>query len=154
MFPLVSKPRATSPWAVESSEKTAPHHQNHSAHVLLGCGRVSCTSTPCFQHVSCGFTPSHPTCEALVKEQGTPDLTTPSPDWEETTLDNSAFAFSAGFATGSCESLQISQHSLVLAALSAPKRTGLSSVSLLHAKKLQIDRQTSFFHNVSKPNGY
>lgn len=70
-------------------------------------------------------TPPHPTYEVLVKEQGTPGLTTPGPGSEEMNLNNSAFAFSTGFATGSHESLQIFQHSLALAALSTPKRRGL-----------------------------
>lgn len=89
--------------------------------------------------------PPHPTYEVLVKEQGTLGLTTPSPGSEEITLNNSAFAFSIGFATGSHESLQISQHSLTLAACLAPKRRGLWTVLFLHAKKMQINRQTSYF---------
>lgn len=133
----MGKPRPTSPGAVERSKETALHHRSHSTHTLLGCRRVSCTGAPSFQDVPCGFIPSRPTFEALVKKRDTPRLTTPSLSSEETTLNNSAFTFSAGFATGSHESLQISQCSLVLAALSAPERTGLGTVASC-AKKLQI----------------
>lgn len=73
-----------------------------------------------------------------MKEQGTPGLTAPRPG-SEMTGNNPAFAFSTGFATDSHESLQIFQHSLAPA---APRREAREPCQ---SKKLQINRQTSYF---------
>jgi len=101
------------------------------------------SSSRMFLVASSHSSPPHPTYEMLVEEQGTLGLTRPSP-CSEMTINDSTFAFPRGFATGSHESLQISQHSLALAVLSALKRRGSQTMSFLHAKELQIRRQISF----------
>lgn len=110
--------------------------------------------SPCrmFLIASSHSIPPYPTYEVLEKEQGTLGLATASPGSEEMTINNSAFAFSIGFATGSHESLQISQHSLTLAACSAPKR--LVNCVVSSCQKNANKQANLLFPNVPKPDGY
>lgn len=93
--------------------------------------------------------PPQPTYEVLVKEQGTLGLTTPSPG-SEMTLNNSAFAFPIGFATGSHESLQISHTSSAL----SPKEERLMNYVVSSSQKNANKQANLLFPNVPKPDGY